>query len=305
MFLKFWGLVVVIIFLTSGFNLPQPPSPVERGVAIRALLEVNAPRPPVTDTRSSFLISPAIEKLQSLSDGKDRTLGFVGVHVGGRRRLFQRGRWYEVPRIKAPVGRSIVLHRVFVYDPGGDAAAVNDHQYDYYNNDDVDDEVGEGCSDSSKHCLYGGTNTEKGNRLLIGEPFLEHVRVVASVDEHYRGPKKRLFKFRAKKHYRRHIGFRTELTRLTIQDISLIGTEEELCSSGWQGLHSDPLYRLMIDVKHHSLGGSSVVNKVRRGGLGSSSSIITSNTTRGSGDLLEGFDLMDEMTLIDTVRNHG
>ena len=51
---------------------------------------------------------------------------------------------------------------------------------------------------------------------------LEKVKVEAVVAEHLRGPKVRVFKYRAKKGYRRRAGHRSELTRLEVTDVKML-----------------------------------------------------------------------------------
>jgi large subunit ribosomal protein L21 len=51
---------------------------------------------------------------------------------------------------------------------------------------------------------------------------LEKVKVEAVVAEHLRGPKVRIFKYKAKKGYRRRAGHRQELTRLEVTDVKLL-----------------------------------------------------------------------------------
>lgn len=58
-----------------------------------------------------------------------------------------------------------------------------------------------------------------GDNVKIGTPVVEGARVVASVDEQFKGKKLVVFKFRAKKRYRRKQGHRQQLTRLTIKEI--------------------------------------------------------------------------------------
>lgn len=60
-------------------------------------------------------------------------------------------------------------------------------------------------------------NEAKGTR--IGTPVVEGASVTAKLDEHYRGEKIVVFKFKPKKRYRRRTGHRQELTRLTITGI--------------------------------------------------------------------------------------
>jgi large subunit ribosomal protein L21 len=58
--------------------------------------------------------------------------------------------------------------------------------------------------------------------MLIGSDAAK-AKVEATVAEHLRGPKIRVFKYKAKKGYKRHAGHRSELTRLEITGISLSG----------------------------------------------------------------------------------
>src|SRR6266576_1695428 len=51
---------------------------------------------------------------------------------------------------------------------------------------------------------------------------LEKVKVEATVAEHLRGPKVRVFKYKAKKGYRRRAGHRSELTRLEVTDLKML-----------------------------------------------------------------------------------
>jgi len=50
---------------------------------------------------------------------------------------------------------------------------------------------------------------------------LEKVKVEATVGEHLRGPKVKVFKYKAKKGYRRRAGHRSELTRLEVTELKL------------------------------------------------------------------------------------
>jgi large subunit ribosomal protein L21 len=58
--------------------------------------------------------------------------------------------------------------------------------------------------------------------MLIGKDAAK-AKVEATVAEHLRGPKIRVFKYKAKKGYKRHAGHRSELTRLEITGIRLTG----------------------------------------------------------------------------------
>lgn len=63
--------------------------------------------------------------------------------------------------------------------------------------------------------MVGGNGSTK-----IGTPVVDGASVTAHVDEHMRGEKLIIFKFKPKKRYRRRTGHRQELTKLTITGIS-------------------------------------------------------------------------------------
>ncbi len=56
----------------------------------------------------------------------------------------------------------------------------------------------------------------RGDDVIAGAKELEKVKVEAKVAEHLRGPKVKVFKYKAKKGYRRRAGHRSELTRLEV-----------------------------------------------------------------------------------------
>jgi large subunit ribosomal protein L21 len=60
------------------------------------------------------------------------------------------------------------------------------------------------------------------DKEVVAEPKeLEKVSVEATVSEHLRGPKIKVFKYKAKKGYRRRAGHRSELTRLEVTELKL------------------------------------------------------------------------------------
>jgi large subunit ribosomal protein L21 len=60
------------------------------------------------------------------------------------------------------------------------------------------------------------------DKEVVAEPKeLEKVKVEATVAEHLRGPKIKVFKYKAKKGYRRKAGHRSELTRLEVTELKL------------------------------------------------------------------------------------
>lgn len=63
--------------------------------------------------------------------------------------------------------------------------------------------------------LIGGEGAPR-----IGTPVVEGATVTATVEDHFRGEKIVVFKYKPKKRYRRKIGHRQELTHLTITAIA-------------------------------------------------------------------------------------
>src|SRR3954454_124028 len=61
----------------------------------------------------------------------------------------------------------------------------------------------------------------RDSEMVLGKD-LEKVKVEAKVAGHERGPKIRVFKYRAKKGYRKRAGHRSELTRLEITDVKML-----------------------------------------------------------------------------------
>jgi large subunit ribosomal protein L21 len=56
----------------------------------------------------------------------------------------------------------------------------------------------------------------RGDDVVTGAKDLQKVKIEAKVAEHLRGPKVKVFKYKAKKGYRRRAGHRSELTRLEV-----------------------------------------------------------------------------------------
>ena len=59
-----------------------------------------------------------------------------------------------------------------------------------------------------------------GKNLLIGQPYLDSVKVKGKILEHFRGKKTIVYKMRPKKKTRKKQGHRQELTRVFIEEIS-------------------------------------------------------------------------------------
>ena len=57
------------------------------------------------------------------------------------------------------------------------------------------------------------------SNVLIGQPYLESVKIKGKILEHFRGKKTLVYKMRPKKKTRKKQGHRQELTRVFIEDI--------------------------------------------------------------------------------------
>lgn len=61
----------------------------------------------------------------------------------------------------------------------------------------------------------------RDKEVVAAPKELEKVKVEATVAEHLRGPKLKVFKYKAKKGYRRKAGHRSELTKLEVTELKL------------------------------------------------------------------------------------
>ena len=61
----------------------------------------------------------------------------------------------------------------------------------------------------------------RDTEVVAAPKELEKVKVEAKVAEHLRGPKIKVFKYKAKKGYRRRAGHRSELTKLEVTSLKL------------------------------------------------------------------------------------
>ena len=59
-----------------------------------------------------------------------------------------------------------------------------------------------------------------GENLLVGQPYLQSVKIKGKILEHFRGKKTIVYKMRPKKKTRKKQGHRQELTRVFIENIS-------------------------------------------------------------------------------------
>ena len=59
-----------------------------------------------------------------------------------------------------------------------------------------------------------------GESILIGQPYLESVKIKGKILEHFRGKKQIIYKMRPKKKTRKKQGHRQELTRVFIENIT-------------------------------------------------------------------------------------
>jgi large subunit ribosomal protein L21 len=61
-----------------------------------------------------------------------------------------------------------------------------------------------------------------GDKFVASGDDLEKVKVEAKVAQHLRGPKLTVFKYKAKKGYRRRAGHRQDQTRLEVTEVKLL-----------------------------------------------------------------------------------
>ena len=59
-------------------------------------------------------------------------------------------------------------------------------------------------------------------QVVLERGQLDKVKVEAKVAEHLRGPKIKVFKYKAKKGYRRRAGHRSELTKLDVTELKML-----------------------------------------------------------------------------------
>lgn len=62
---------------------------------------------------------------------------------------------------------------------------------------------------------------DESGSTLVGRPYVEGARAVATVVGQERGPKILVFKYKAKSNYRRRRGHRQDLTRIRVERIEL------------------------------------------------------------------------------------
>jgi large subunit ribosomal protein L21 len=62
----------------------------------------------------------------------------------------------------------------------------------------------------------------RDGEAVVDSAGLEKVKVEATVAEHLRGPKVKVFKYKPKKGYRRRAGHRSELTRLEVTEVRML-----------------------------------------------------------------------------------
>ncbi len=58
-----------------------------------------------------------------------------------------------------------------------------------------------------------------GSNIRVGRPTVPGAKVVTTVVAQEKGPKVRIFKYRPRKRYRRHMGHRQQYTRLRVDEI--------------------------------------------------------------------------------------
>jgi large subunit ribosomal protein L21 len=77
----------------------------------------------------------------------------------------------------------------------------------------------EGAKVNLRAVMFRG---DKQDDVILGGADLEKVKVEATVTGHERGQKIRVFKYRAKKGFRKRQGHRSELTRLEVTEVKML-----------------------------------------------------------------------------------
>jgi len=97
--------------------------------------------------------------------------------------------------------------------------AANGHQYKVHEGDQI--VIDRQTADAGEMVTFSNVLMLVDDKTVqIGTPVLDKVQVTAVVDEHLRGKKVRIAKFKAKSRYRKVNGFRPAQSKLTIQKIS-------------------------------------------------------------------------------------
>lgn len=86
---------------------------------------------------------------------------------------------------------------------------------------------------------------QKDGTTLIGQPFLENIRVWATVLRHFRGPKLHLGKHRPKK-WRKMWGHRQARSRIRIDRIEDVQETMNISRT-----HDDPLYSALMAIRRY------------------------------------------------------
>lgn len=60
-----------------------------------------------------------------------------------------------------------------------------------------------------------------GKRVLVGTPLVEGASVIGTVLSNYKGKKLVVFKYKKRKHEKKKLGFRAQITRLKINKINI------------------------------------------------------------------------------------
>jgi large subunit ribosomal protein L21 len=60
-----------------------------------------------------------------------------------------------------------------------------------------------------------------GNNLQIGKPYLQGIKITASIEAHGRDKKVKILKFRRRKHYMKRMGHRQWFTKIKINSIEI------------------------------------------------------------------------------------
>ncbi len=105
------------------------------------------------------------------------------------------------------------------------------HQYELKEGDVIDVDYQKDWGENKVVNLDKVLSYISGSEVSVGQPYLNNIEIKAKVIKHFKGPKTTEVHFKAKSRYRRKVGFRHHLTRLTITKIAVKKSSTKLKKS--------------------------------------------------------------------------
>ena len=76
-------------------------------------------------------------------------------------------------------------------------------------------------NEGDKYMIEDVSLLSDGDKVEVGKPSLENVKIETVIKKHFKGDKVIAFKYKPKKRYRRKVGHRQQLTLLSLEKISI------------------------------------------------------------------------------------